>query len=156
MTSLTGTRISLAAQLEISMKALIVAIAILLPAPLLQAQDFTEPIKYTWIATSCENWDCAVSAFLLAGGNPHTIILPTHSEKRPWLVLRRVEEGSVYVPEDEPFSCEVFQQMENAMTRYNELNTCQSPMVMNTLDGRAVVMSMAKCEPSARRRAAGH
>jgi hypothetical protein len=138
------------------MKTLILAAAILVPATLANAQEFTEPIQYTWISTSCETWDCAVSAFLLGAGDRHTIILPTGSEKRPWLVLRRVEEGSVFVPEDEPFSCEVFQEMEKAMLRYGELERCQSPMVMNTMDGRAVVMSMAKCEPSARRRSAGH
>jgi hypothetical protein len=138
------------------MKALILAVAILLPAVLANAQEFTEPIKYTWISTSCETWDCAASAFILGAGDRNTIILPTGSAKRPWLVLRRVEEGSVFIPEDEPFSCEVFQEMEKAMNRYNELNHCHSPIVMNTHDGRAVVLSMAKCEPSGRRRAATH
>lgn len=138
------------------MKTLILAAVVLLPATLMNAQEFTEPIKYTWITTSCETWDCAVSAFLLGNGDRNTIILPTGSEKRPWLVLRRVEEGSVFIPDDEPFSCEIFQEMEIAMTRYRELHHCQSPMVMNTHDGRIVVLSMAQCEPSSRRRAAAH
>ena len=138
------------------MKAFILAAAILLPATVASAQQFTSPITYTWISTSCETWDCAVSAFILGAGDRNTIILPTANEKRPWLVLRRVEAGSVFIPEDEPFSCEVFQEMQQAMIRYGELHKCQSPMVMNTVDGQAVVLSMAKCEPSTRRRAAGH
>ncbi len=138
------------------MKPIIVALAILFPAAVAGAQEFTQPIRYTWIATSCETWDCAVTAFIQAAGDRNTIVVPTKSEKRPWLVLRRVEAGSIFIPEDEPFSCEVFQQMTDAMTRYNGLAGCQSPLVMNMLDGTAVVMSMAKCEPSGRRRAAAH
>jgi hypothetical protein len=138
------------------MKPIIVALAILFPAVITSAQEFTQPITYTWIATSCETWDCAVTAFIQAAGDRNTIVLPTKSEKRPWLVLRRVEAGSIFIPEDEPFSCEVFQQMTDAMTHYNGLQGCQSPLVMNMLDGTAVVMSMAKCEPAGRRRAAAH
>ena len=138
------------------MRQLFLALAILLPAAAVSAQEFTEPIQYTWVTTSCETWDCAASAFVLAAGDRNVIVLPTGSEKRPWLILRRVEAGSVFIPEDEPFSCEVFTQMNLALTRYNELEHCKSPLLMNTLDGRAVVMSLASCEPAGRRRAAGH
>jgi hypothetical protein len=138
------------------MRHLILALAILLSAAAASAQEFTEPIQYTWIATSCETWDCAASAFVLAAGDRNTIVLPTGSEKRPWLVLRRVEAGSVFIPEDEPFNCNVFQEMPDALTHYNGLDHCQSPMILNTLDGRVVVTSLAKCEPAGRRRSAAH
>jgi hypothetical protein len=138
------------------MKPVILALAILLPTAVASAQEFTEPIEYTWITTSCETWDCAASAFMMAAGDRNIIVLPTGSVKRPWLVLQRVVKGSIFIPDDEPFSCEVFAQMTDAMTRYNELESCKSPLVMNTLDGRAVVLSLANCEPAGRRRAAGH
>lgn len=138
------------------MKRLILALAILLPAALAGAQEITEPIQYTWITTSCETWDCAASAFLLSAGDGNTIVLPSGSQKRPWLVLRRVESGSVYIPEDEPFTCDVFQLMPDALTHYNGLERCKSPVMMNTLDGRVVVLSLATCEPAGRRRSAGH
>lgn len=138
------------------MKALILALAISLPAVVTSAQEFTEPIKYTWIATSCENWDCAVAAFAVSAGDRNTIVLPTNSEARPWLILRRVEAGSVYIPEDEPFTCQVFQQMTDALDRYETLERCKSPLVMNMVDGQVTVTSLAKCESGGRRRAAGH
>lgn len=138
------------------MKPLILALAILLPTAVASAQEFTPPVEYTWIATSCENWDCAASAFVLSAGDRNVIVLPTRSEKRPWLVLRRVEAGSVFIPDDEPFGCEVFGQMNEALIRYNGLESCTAPLLLNTPDGRAVVMSLAKCETVARRRAAGH
>lgn len=138
------------------MKPLILALALVLPAAAASAQGFTEPIEYTWVTTSCETWDCAASAFLLSAGDGNTIVLPSGNEKRPWLVLRRVEAGSVYIPEDEPFRCEVFQQMPDALTHYTGLERCRSPYILNTVDGRVVVMSMAKCDPAGRRRSAGH
>jgi hypothetical protein len=138
------------------MKPLILALAILLPTAAASAQEITPPVEYTWITTSCETWDCAASAFVLSAGDRNVIVLPTRSEKRPWLVLRRVQAGSVFIPEDEPFSCEVFGQMNEAVIRYNGLDGCMSPLLLNTPDGRAVVMSMAKCETAGRRRSAGH
>ena len=67
------------------------------------AQQITNPIHYTWIVSSCENWNCAASALIMANGEPNVIVLPTNVEEAPWLVLRRVEEGSLFIPETESF-----------------------------------------------------
>jgi len=45
---------------------------------------------------------------VLANGQYNTIVLPTGNEERPWLILRRVEEGSIFVPETEPYSGGLF------------------------------------------------
>jgi hypothetical protein len=138
------------------MKQLFLALATVCCSVAASAQDYTSPIRYTWITTSCETWDCASSAFLQSAGDRNTIVMPTGNEKRPWLVLRRVQEGSTYIPETEPFACEVFDKMDGAMTRYSGLAPCHYPTILNVTDGRAVVMSMPTCEPEGRRRSAGH
>jgi hypothetical protein len=137
------------------MKQLTLALAVLCVSGIASAQ-VTKPIRYTWIATACENWDCAASAFILSAGDGNTIVLPTGNEKHPWLLLRRVEEGAIFIPETEPFTCEVFEKLDGAVTRHSELAPCHAAMTMNTPDGRAVVLSMRNCEDATRRRSAGH
>jgi hypothetical protein len=133
------------------MKTFLLALAITLAATSASAQDITAPIKYTWIVTSCETWDCASSALLLSHGDGNTIVLPTKNEERPWLVVRRVEEGSIYIPEDEPFHCEVFDDFDNAADRYSDLGPCRLSTVMNMMDGQSVVLSLRKCDSTKRR-----
>lgn len=117
----------------------------------------TKPIRYTWIATSCTNWNCAAAELVLADGSPNVIVLPTKDETHPWLVLRRVEEGSVFVPDEEPFACEMFDGVSEASARFIATDSCHAPMILNVPDGRAVVMSLKKCgEGGTRRRAASH
>jgi hypothetical protein len=115
--------------------------------------EITAPIRYTWIVESCETWNCAVAALVMADGEPNVIVLPTGHDNRPWLILRRVEEGSLYIPETEPFGCEVFENIAGASSRFSALDGCHAPMILNVPDGRAVVVSMHKCDSAAKRRA---
>lgn len=117
--------------------------------------QMTKPIRYTWIATSCQNWNCAAAELVLADGSPNVIVLPTTNDERPWLVLRRVEEGSIFIPEDEPFTCEVFDGVTDATARYSALDSCHGAIILNVPDGKAVVTSLAKCG-SGKRRASSH
>ena len=137
------------------MRTLTLVLAVLCVSAAAEAQ-ITKPIRYTWITTACENWDCAASAFILSAGDGNTIVLPTGYQKHPWLVLRRVEEGSIFIPDTEPFACEVFDRLDGAAARYSELAPCHTAMTMNTPDGRAVVLSLRNCDDAKRRRAAGH
>jgi hypothetical protein len=111
----------------------------------------TRPIRYTWIVTSCETWNCAASALVLANGDKHVIALPTGHDERPWLILKRVEEGSIFIPEDEPFACELFDDVGAAGDRFRTVNSCQAPMMLNVPDGRAVVISLHQCGSGKRR-----
>lgn len=137
------------------------ALAIVLSVPLLaQEPPLTNPIRYTWIVTSCETWNCAAAALVMANGDKHVMALPTGRDDRPWLILKRVEEGSIYIPEDEPFGCEVFDTAAAATTHFDGLDTCRAPMVLSVPDGRAVVTSAYKCAEATtttkRRAARGH
>ena len=111
----------------------------------------TNPIRYTWIADACENWNCAAAALVLANGAPNVIVLPTGVDAHPWLVLRRVEEGSIYVPEDAPFQCEVFDEMTSAFSRFDGMDKCHAPLLLNVPDGRSIVTSLQKCDSAKRR-----
>ena len=119
----------------------------------LQAQVGEKPIRWTWIVTSCETWNCAAAALVLADGDKHTIVLPTGNEDRPWLILKRVENGSVYIPEDEPYGCEIFRNVAEAGARFTAMNECHGPMILNVPDGNAVVISLHECGDSKKRRA---
>lgn len=121
------------------------AVLAILLAPRLAAQ-LTNPIRFTWIATSCTTWNCAVAALVLADGDPYVIVLPTGQESRPWVILRRVEEGAIVLPEDEPFTCAVHSTVVDATNAYTAMDECHAPLILNTPDGRAVVASLVKCE----------
>jgi hypothetical protein len=131
----------------------LLAIILLLSSAAAVAGPVESPITYTWIPTSCETWNCAVSALVLAGGDKYVIALPTGNEARPWLILRRVEEGSIYIPDDEPYACSVFATVGEASSHMSAMDTCHAPLILNVPDGRAVVTSIADCEKAPRRRA---
>ena len=135
------------------------ALAIILSAPLsAQEPPVTNPIHYTWIVTSCATWNCAAAALVMADGDKHVMALPTGREERPWLILKRVEEGSIYIPDDEPFGCEVFDTIAAATTHFGSIDACHAPMVLTVPDGRAVVTSAYECpasHTSTKRRAVG-
>jgi hypothetical protein len=133
--------------------AIFVALITLCWTGISSAQGVTNPIRYTWIPASCHTWTSAAAALILANGEPNVIVLPTARDDRPWLILRRVEEGSVFVPEDEPFKCEVFDNVTQASLAFASMETCHGPLILNVPDGRAVVASLAKCDGATKRRA---
>lgn len=138
------------------MKSRIFAVALVTLALALStsAENITNPIRYTWIVTSCSNWNCAASAMILANGEPNVMAVPTNNEESPWLVLRRVEEGSVFIPETEPYVCDVYSDVTGAASHYLGMDTCRAPMMLSVPDGRAVVISLGACSGAGGRRRA--
>lgn len=133
------------------MKRTMFAAALMLFAAAVNAQ-ITKPIRYTWIATSCTSWNSAAAALVMANGDKHVIVLPTGNEDHPWLILKRVEEGSIYIPDDEPYVCEIFETVTEAGTRFTAMDGCHGPMILNVPDGRAVVLSLNKCDDAKTKR----
>ena len=123
-------------------------LAVLL-APIADAQ-LTNPIRYTWIVTSCASWNCAAAALVMANGDKHVIVLPTGQESRPWVVLKRVEEGALVIDENETWGCETFEGVAQAATRFAAMDACHVPTILSVPDGRAVVISLTDC-PQKRR-----
>ena len=109
-------------------------------AGLASADDgFTKPISYTWVATSCTSWHDAASALVAAAGDPYLIVVPTTDEERPWLILRRVESGSVYIPPEEPFLAELFPHLDGAAAQFSTIAASRFPGVLTVPGGGAVV-----------------
>ena len=136
------------------MKRTMLAAALTLFAAVAVQAQTEKPIRWTWIATSCENWNCAAAALVLANGDKQVIALPTGNDDRPWLILKRVEEGAIYIPDDEPYGCEVFANVTDAGSRFTAMDGCHGPMMMNVPDGRAVVVSLSKCDDQKSKRRA--
>lgn len=138
------------------MKRTLVALIFLFTASSLIADDgpITKPIRYTWVATSCETWNCAAAALVLANGDKHVLVISTGREEQPWVILRRVEEGSVFIPDEEPYECSVYDSVNTAAIEYGVMDTCHAPLILNVPDGRAVITSLRKCgEGTSKKRA---
>ena len=138
------------------MRRLLLIAALVTVAATMSAQEATNPIRYTWIVTSCTQWNCAAAALVMANGEPNVITMPTGRQDRPWLVLRRVEEGSVFIPDDEPFICDVFESVSDAATKFSTMDSCHGAIVLNVPDGRAVIASLSKCASDEKRRSVSH
>jgi hypothetical protein len=126
------------------MKKALILLGLLAVATVAHA-DFSKPIRYTWVVASCTSWNEGASALVLANGNPNVMVLPTNNPNQPWIILKLVEEGSVYDPEDEPYSCEVAATVSDASARYTALDACRGPMILSVPDGRTVVVSLKEC-----------
>jgi hypothetical protein len=114
--------------------------------------QITKPIRYTWMVTSLESWKEAAAALALADGDGSVLAMPTGEESHPWLLLRRIEEGSIFIPEDEPRVCEVFPTMTEASSHYLGMGTCPGAMLLTVPDGRSLVVSMRDCTDDGTRR----
>ena len=107
------------------------------------------PLTHQWVATACATWNCAQAAVILANGDPYVMALPTGNEAWRWIVLKRVVAGSFIPSPDEPFAVEQFEQTYDASARFSTLDHDALPMMMSTLDGKMLVVSL---RPGARRR----
>src|SRR5690242_1623711 len=68
-------------------------------------------LSHTWLVSSCDSWNCAASALVMANGDPQVVVMPTRSDQHKWVVLRRVVSGSVTASPDEPFLIEQYSTM---------------------------------------------
>lgn len=135
--------------------AALVALVLVLASVPLNADDNVcpcVPLSHEWIATSCETWNCAQAALILANGDPYVFAVPTASTTWKWVVLRRVVSGSFIPSADEPFVLEQFEGMPAAVARFSALDHDTVPMLMSMTDGKAVVLSLraARRRPSSR------
>lgn len=128
------------------MKRTIAILAFALTALAVSADEpITKPIRTTWIATSCATWNCAATALILANGDKYVLALPTGRDDDPWIVLRRVEEGAIFVPDEEPYTCSVFEDVHAAVIAFGSMDACRAPMFLTVPDGRAVIASLRAC-----------
>lgn len=129
---------------------------LLLTATAVGAQDPCPcvPVTYEWIATACDTWNCAVSAVIVANGDPHVFPLPTASSDYTWVVLRRIVGGSVIASPDAPFRVDGYSTISEATSHYSAIDPTLQPMLVTAVDGKTLVI--ARNFPEMRRRAVGH
>ena len=127
------------------------ALATCLLASSAGAQELTKPVRYTWIVTTPVDWNEASAALAVSSGDGNVIVMPTGRVDHPWLILRRVEAGSVYIPEDEPHACDVFSKFADGSDYYSAMAACHSPMLMTMPDGNTIVLSLKSCSNGKRR-----
>jgi hypothetical protein len=148
-----GTLFSPAVPQEILMRYIpvLLVLALAVAAPASADEPITKPVRYTWIATSCDTWNCAAAAMVMANGDKYVMVLPTGRDEKPWIILRRVEEGSIFIPDEEPYTCSVYPTVNEASIEYEVMDTCHAPLILNVPDGRAVVASLRSCGSSKKR-----
>ena len=111
-------------------------------------------LSYTWIVKSCDSWNCAAAALIMADGDPQVFVMPTRSDTHKWVVLRRVVSGSVTQSPDEPFLIEQFSSMSDGSARFAGLNQAVAPLLITPTDGNVLVVFLREAEQ--RRRPAAH
>ena len=112
------------------------------------------PITHQWTVTTCDSWNCASSALVLANGDPGTFAVPVGIDDSRWLVVRRISSGTGTLPKtDDPFQIEAFDGMTDASSRFLAMVPETRPMLMTSPDGHVLLISLKVPEP--RRRPAG-
>ncbi|MFZ2491032.1 MAG: hypothetical protein WA208_06080 [Thermoanaerobaculia bacterium] len=109
------------------------------------------PVTYVWIASACETWNCAQSAMILANGDPYVVSMPTGGSKYAWVIVKRVPAGSATVSPDDPFVIEPHGAAADAANRMAGVDPARLPMLVTTVDGKALVVHLRDPDPARRR-----
>jgi hypothetical protein len=135
-----------------SMKTLtgLVVAALLLTAAPAVAQTAESQPRYTWVATACDTWGCAIAAMASANGDRNVVVLPTKSAAHPWVVLKRMEAGVVDGVIDPIFDLECFRELFDASARFASIDREKIPLLVTTTDGSMLVVCLHATEPKRR------
>ena len=117
---------------------------VLLGATAALADDppFTAPPRYTWISKACPDWNCVMSELAVSQGSPTVFALATTNTTWPWVVLKRLASGSIYLPEEDVFGVEAFGKITDASVRFQEIPAVLAPMLVTAQDGSMLVTSL--------------
>jgi len=97
------------------------------------------PLGKLWIAESCETWNCAASALIMANGDPNVMVIPMATDRFKWAILRRVVAGSA-TTSDGAFQIETFTSMTDGSARYNAIDRSFAPMLTTANDGNILLV----------------
>ena len=136
------------------MKPTVLAIALTFFAVRITAQQACPcvPLAHLWVVEECATWNCAMSASILANGDPYVLSLPAGTNDGRWLVVKRVVGGSYTVAPDAPFMLESFDGAAAAMARFSAAAD-HAPIVLSAPDGKFLVI-MSRESASGKKRAA--
>jgi len=111
-------------------------------AALADDPPFTAPQRYVWISKACPDWNCVMSELAVSQGSPTVLALATTNATWPWVVLKRMEAGSIYLPEEDVFGVETFAKIGDASLRFQEIPAVLAPMLVSAQDGSMLVTSL--------------
>jgi len=112
------------------------------------------PLTHLWVVKTCDDWNCATTELMLAGGDPQVMAIPIGLDNPRWLVLRRIAAGSAIEVSTDPYEIRQFDGVDGAVTHYTTLTHDRLPMMLTAPDGQVLVISLKQAEP--RKRAAAH
>jgi hypothetical protein len=112
------------------------------------------PLTHLWVVKTCDDWNCATTELMLAGGDPQVMAIPIGLDNPRWLVLRRIAAGSAIEVSADPYEIRQFDGVDGAVTHYTTLTHDRLPMMLSAPDGQVLVISLKQGEP--RKRAAAH
>jgi len=135
------------------MKPAALFVVLTLAGTLLSAQNVCPcvPISHTWTVETCDSWNCAAAAAIVANGDPNVLTMPAPGNDGHWLVLKRVNSGSYIAPPDAPYLLESFDSVDGAVARFSAMGD-HAPMILSVPDGKFVVVTSRQAV--AKRRAA--
>src|SRR5438034_202944 len=92
---------------------------LMIPAGFVSAEDLCPcvPLSHQWVVQTCDTWNCAASAAILANGDPHVMAMPAATSDGRWLVVKQVAAGTYAPAADEPFVMESFDGVSAAVAR---------------------------------------
>jgi hypothetical protein len=105
------------------------------------------PISHVWSVETCQTWNCAASAMIVANGDPYVMSMPAPSDDGRWLVVKRVNAGSYIASPDAPFVLEMFDGADGASARFMSVAADHRPMLLSVPDGKFVVVMSREALP---------
>ena len=133
------------------------AALILLTAGPLAAQQACPcvPLTKLWTASSCDTWNCAAAALILANGDPMTFTVSTGNTDHPWIIVKQIVSGTATDSPDEPYQLEAFDGFGAAAARFAALDAAAHPQMVSAPDGKLLVLSL-RSSALVKKRAVGH
>jgi hypothetical protein len=113
------------------------------------------PISHLWTATTCDSWECVVSALNGGNGDPYLFPMSTGQPDHKWVILRRVPSGQAVEDVNDPYRVETFDGFNSAIARFVSIADDFRPMFTSAPDGKMLIVSLRDAAPPVKRRAAG-
>ena len=134
----------------------LVALILLIAGPLAAQQACPcVPLTKLWTVTSCDTWNCAASALILANGDPMTFTVSTGNPDHPWIVLKQIVSGTATDSPDEPYQLDSFDGIGAAAARFSAIESAARPQLVSAPDGKLLVLSL-RSSAIAKKRSVGH
>lgn len=121
-----------------------IALVVISLAPAVVAQQACPcvPLTKLWVATTCDTWNCAAAALVLANGDPMTFAVSSGNGDHPWIIVHQIVAGSASEPLDDPYRLEAFDGFFAAAARFGALDNTMRPQIMTAPDGKLLVLSL--------------